>query len=802
MPIFPTIKYSNIQGWIPEEDIDGNDAGTEYLSEMINVDLENGFLKAAPALSTGVIPTNIATAITGEYDLKSMKHFHHSTRGDCSFYVLLDGSIAATHTLKFFIVDSGNTAGLELNIDEQNSNITYTTDPSTINYSIANDQLKINLNCQVTYVGVGNKQPYLNLTLVYLPTVTYRSGVARSAGWYLFPRWLAWTASSSGFLLETSTATNRTQLVESCTDITPESWINGLTGLILESPGSWTIDVPGYSTGVIDFVTMQNIKNIIVNVTMGSTVNGGSVLLDVIDGSSNLLYEKAFSSDGKKYTAVNFEFDVQRFGVGLHAYLLITGDVRVHSITVNAFGSSDYCVIVKNFDGQRGLITLNPAVGILPDLIDAMSLTINHDYIDWRAYSFEIYGQMNEIFWLVAEITINNNWSAGLLDSYQAITWITNENLIDTLTFNYGLGAEIRVDNQRTIYSECAYRNRAYTVNGGYQVFQSHISGNARFQPDSFPYSAADYYGFFEIPRHELAQALAITPLDELIVISYTKAYIYYIQSGQGITYKKTRAINGACGIYSNKSLIRDLDGSSIGGVLGWVDRNGIYAYGGGTDAPIDLTVKGRIKNFFLTNISATYSNTMIGLYNPIKNELWFIALTNYVYIYEIDYGRWKKYNLFPSMNIIEYCGIANNRIYFITDLNAVVYYDYTNTTRLSPTFTTHYISGFVQNGNQGIQLFEDDNKILQEIFIGNKTVDATAGENKIQVTIIYDGLTFSTKPILWLNKLFDKILAPIWIQWKKVKLQFALPSGSTETDAEIREFGFSFSIMEKGLGR
>jgi len=168
MSNFPIIRYRGFDTWIPETDIDDIDAKGNVLTDVSNISFRNGYIENVHSPESVTLPANVQADIDAGYELLTTKGFTHSTQGYVAFYALYK-LISGQHTLKFYV---DNTL---LNIDEMSSSITFDAKPTNISYNVVNDQLKINLNVNVTYSAIDSgKTVIANLTLAYLPdTIDY-----------------------------------------------------------------------------------------------------------------------------------------------------------------------------------------------------------------------------------------------------------------------------------------------------------------------------------------------------------------------------------------------------------------------------------------------------------------------------------------------------------------------------------------------------------------------------------------------------------------------------------------------------
>ena len=158
------------------------------------------------------------------------------------------------------------------------------------------------------------------------------------------------------------------------------------------------------------------------------------------------------------------------------------------------------------------------------------NLQVIKETIDWRIITYELYSRTEELFFLVAEIPVEDSWTEDGIFVYKEVVYFTKDEIADgkqvTLNFNYGLSHNVFVGTEAQIHSEASHKGRTYFVNGSNKVLQSHISGTGRQQADSFPYDEALRFGFFETFKSESNKGVAITPQDELAILTSRKAYI------------------------------------------------------------------------------------------------------------------------------------------------------------------------------------------------------------------------------------------------------------------------------------
>lgn len=818
---FPVERYRDFQGWIPETDIDGIDSKKEYMADCENIDYENGFISNAITPIEYSLPTEVSALIVTGYELLTAKFFRHTERGICEFYCLY--YLDTGHRLKFFVKDSTGT--YELNIDEQNDDILIAGKPVYINYSLVNNQLKVNLNSGVIYESIleggFGLDTYLNLTLCYLEETTYYDDTAptplpleeRAEGWYLFPRWIGWT-------YQNVTLGTDTEIVEDFDDGTfdnntfsgSESWTYNAAAINanITSTGSMSFTAAG-SAGDVALITFNNIKALKAisfelahsyqPVSYTVIISGASGSGPILDSPTGTLLASG-SIDAASFTEVVIDLNVMiqwqnitDIDIQVRLELLDTTAIEVGNVVMYPF--TDIAVLVKNFDQQRNLLISDGILNILTDT----EISIRKTDIDWRVQSYEIYfpgGEGSSIYYLTGKLDLSAETPPEWTDAGTTLTAVVTDNLIDTtaddyaletLNFNYGLGTSVRVHEKKRIYNEVFYRGRAYYVNGTEKFYYSHLSGTGLAQPDSFPYSEEPPFGYNVSDAQAVNKALAVTPLDELVVLGDQKDYVYYIQNTGGIPLRTVKAINGGAGISSAKSLAVDLTGQPVAEVLFWIDEQGAYIYGGGRAAPKSVT-DATHKNYWIKELASAYKDDAITVYNKNKKEFW-VQIGSDLIIYELPYNRFKKYNL--GFNIVEDLGMFNNILYVLTDNDKIYKVDPSHNGVLAGSFRTHYTTNTLIMGQYPISSWEWQHKIMQDIYVafkdkasGSLTLTILSDENEIDPSII-----FST------NQLREVVPSPLLVRYGKMALKIEL----NKTLSKVKEFGYSFSVPSQGVG-
>ena len=171
---FPIQRYTDQQGFIPKTDIDGVDAKDNFLSLAQNCLLENGFIRNdhIEEVETFKEPTGtdgfVSLFISNGYSLISSKSFDHVTQGNVALHILHKQESSSVHRISYVLTDAeGKEHSISIDYIAGAGYPRYDAKPTNISYALANNQLKVNLNVNVTYNdGVGNST-LANLTLYY-----------------------------------------------------------------------------------------------------------------------------------------------------------------------------------------------------------------------------------------------------------------------------------------------------------------------------------------------------------------------------------------------------------------------------------------------------------------------------------------------------------------------------------------------------------------------------------------------------------------------------------------------------------
>lgn len=790
-------KYREIKGWIPSTDIDEIDAVKSYARDVENVDFENGFVSnaAEPVLiNLHSVPQSL---VEDDWELLKLKYYYHSEQGDVWFYTFYKHE-SATHLLRFFVNDT------ELNIDEQSDNIIIDAKPTNISFNLVNDQLKINLNVKITYSGL-EVDVIGNLTLVYLKEKVYDAeNIKRAEGWYLFPRWLGWTYDES-ITLETTSVNEFTEFTEDFEDALPDFItlfgisVSGGT-LFTTSAGFYNDSTVGGLFGIIGLGSFRNARKLSFDWGFGY-VGEGTVHLKIIKMLKTLSDDREtieasyFYTKDDEQTIKRFEIDLNILGgetededssvtvwIGLPAKSLANSPfVEVKNIKLEGFQG---CLVTKNSDGQRSLVVEEFDLPLCGDY----EINFDETQIDWRVTEYELYAKYNETYRLFKTIKVEDGWdeTAGVLTGALEILEDFDTN-VTTLVFNYALGATVKVFSKDEdeligdyIYKEVFYRGRSYYVKNDQRVYHSHLSGTGRPQPDSFPFDEDVSFGFVITYSDEINKALAVTLLDELVVITEKKNYVYTLESTGGIPYRKIKAVNGGAGISNANSLIAELNGAPVTKVLIWFDNTSIFAYIGGREAPISITGLTHRNYWRLRSNKAS----AIIFYNRAKNEYW-VQIGDDILIYEIDANSWKKYSL--DFTIKDFVGIKDNYSYIISTEDKLYKIDPDNSSKMEGMIEFH---DNVLSMGEG-ESTEIQTKILHDVYLSWKDEQPITAE-MAELFIIVDDNEIDQTLKFPINYRRFISRSPYQVSFGRIRYILILPASKVK----FKELGYVYSIL------
>ena len=840
--LYPIKRYKDFQGWIPEVDVDGTDVKDSFVSDCENIDFENAFLKNAIKPASVSFPAEVNAYLASDYDLLSVQYFAHETRGDSFFYVLYKES--SGHILKFIIKDETST--YELNIDEQADDIVFVDKPTDIVFALAENQLKINLNVSVTYTSL-SKTVIANLTLVYLKERIYiETDLIRPEGWYLYPRWLGWSTPDEVTIVDDFRFGVLTPdvpfVIESFEDASYESWFKDFGTF----PRTTTNPISGIGSGLSDnlaggsdqlaAVILSNWQAItkISFQLQKQTGSAGSGTVTIKFQRNNIPPSTAYITfhtityDISDLTfVVDVEADInlflareERFWISRSLRVQFTVPpncgIKIDNFEVEAF--QEVAIVAKYIDGQRAQLQGDAVVAMASSNTDPYytlaTLQIPTKAIDWRISEYELYLSKGENIphELISVLKVEDEglWTLNG-DNIEADFFLQDpeysgsvyeydededpEANITTLIFNYGLGASVKVFSVdedtdligRIINSEAYHKARVYYVKKDNKVYQSHISGTGRSQPDSFPLNEDILFGFFETFKSEKNFTVSVTPQDELVIGTRRKAYVYFIQGGQGIILRILKAINGGQSVIGSRAMLSDLEGQPEATVLAWYNEEGIYLSPGGRREPKDV-VKATHKNYWL---SRTDKDQAVFFFNKAKKEVWIAFPNREVIIYELDFNKWKKYKY--GFAITNFIGNVDNDLYVLGDDDKMYKIDFGSNSTLTGFVTTHYNTGTLVVDRYPLDAPEHELKVLQECYVAwNKRSTGV-----FQYIIIADGNTYDAIN-MFPNNFTDLTLAPQLLVYGKIKIKLKIPA----VGAWVREIGYHFSVPERTPGQ
>jgi len=701
--------------------------------------------------------------------------------------------------------------------------------PTSINFSEFENELKINTNVTLNVSNISNRYMIANFSLQYVEAVSYSARwsaftvpefYTRPEGWHLAIRWL------------TAVTKMETAICESCsTDVFGnfDMIVNRTSSHISYQNVTYSSTKFNFDLTAANYIKLNDcqygyVKKIIIEfsgiLTVGHIYTVNLTINDITtehiytvgsDASSIEFYLNQFIDDGGITLSIESSDEVN---ASLDIFKIITGDEYIRDSPY--FNSEDYTnfiLLAKNFDGQRGVAfaTDSEATGfsteISYNLFAPMRIVMTKETVDARLHSlddleFYMEDPRSGIFYLVegefAAVSADNMSAENYFWFEFNPTAISNT----TLNFNYGLGASVvpykmaEVTYPAGIYytigdyirNEIFYNNRSYYVKEDRNIYHSHISGNGKLQSDSFPYDEEVQFGFiYENNTDEAYKALAITPMNELIVISSTRMYVYYMEG----MYKKLRVVNGSYGISSLQSLVVSKTGKPVAEVLLWVDNNGAYIYGGGVNPPKNIILRTH-ENFW----RLLDDTTIKCFYEKGRKEFW-IVYGEYAILYMLTTGSWRKISFGKTVKQIIPAGSDIYYLLFID--NTMSYIDNEYDDLADGTVTTHYSTEYtIDDRGNIIGLSEDTDKIMQEILMTFKTTaDSTGARIGLMYEVIIDD-DIAITPKIYFSGLTSmyKVLSPILIRFRKAKIKLYI-TGSSKL--EIRSFGYTHNSKAQG---
>jgi len=724
-------------------------------------------------------------------------------------------------------VDDGISDITDIQIYDDNLTITMDK-PTSINFSEFENELKINTNVTLNVSNISNRYMIANFSLQYIEAVSYSARwtaytvpefYARPEGWHLAIRWL------------TAVTKMETSICESCSTEVFGNFdmiVNRASSHITYQNVTYSSTKFNFDLTVPNYIKLNNcqygyVKKIIIEFsgifTVGNTYTAKLTMNNVTiehiytpgtDTGAIEFYLNQFIDAGGITLSIESSDEIN---ATLDVFNIITGDEYIGSPYFDSEDYTNFVLIAKNFDGQRGVAfaTGNEAIGyyakISYNLFAPMRIIMTKKTVDARLHSlddleFYMEDPRSGIFYLIegefAAISEDNMSDKNYFWFEFNPTVISNT----TLNFNYGLGASVvPYKMAEVIYpigkyytlgdyirNEIFYNNKSYYVKEDRNIYHSHISGNGKLQSDSFPYDEEVQFGFiYENNTDEAYKALAITPMNELIVISSTRMYVYYMEG----MYKKLRVVNGSYGISSLQSLVVSKTGKPVAEVLLWVDNNGAYIYGGGMNPPKNIIIRTH-ENFW----RLLDDTTIKCFYESGRKEFW-IIYGDYAILYMLTTGSWRKISFGKTVKQIIPAGGDIYHLLF-TD-NTISYIDNKYDDLADGTVTTHYSTEYTidERGNI-IWLSENTDKIIQELIITFKTISIQTGARLgIMYEIIIDD-DIAITPQIYFSGITSmyKVLSPILIRFRKAKIKLYIKGSG---NVEIRSFGYTYNPKVQG---
>jgi hypothetical protein len=796
----------DLNGWIPEVDIDGLDVDARrgFVSETENIVYENGFIRPE---TKPVVLTRPFTPTANE-EIISATTFYHSTQGWCYVYGIWNSS-----TSLFYIYLKNDSVSQYVHIQAATS----MTKPTRIVYAEYDDVLKINTNVVVNQAT--NQVPIAQLTLEKLSDYDYGEGFARTAGWYLTPRWLGYTYhnSSNSEVRTVSPETGAAgfnadgELVIDNTNYTtnPHVTYSGIT-----AGAGTTLNIS--TTGVLHFNSVNNADSIKVTVDPGASNVDKLIVRATRISDDEVVFESEYSFNfvsGQLYyiiAPIHLLGD-DSYTVDVIAHPDNVGTVNIHEAKITPIYSY---AIMTDFGGQKTKLVHHNVY--LDGALYKPATTDPHPIFD---YEFEIRVDQEDVD--IRDDLLNwyffTKWENETIyykagrddifvdalvvvppDYYSIFHTIKEPDVVETLNSYYGLGVTVLPFVQGNadgllIFDEIYHRNRAYFVHGTKKIFMSHIAGDGRLQEDSFPYDADVEFGFIYADNSDDALvALSTTPLDEIVTLSNYNALVYVSQHTQAGVFRRIKALNGAVGIGNRNMLSKNNKGNPLAEVLVWTDDKGAYIYGGGVNHPKNV-VSGTLYNYWKT----FYTSSIITAYNPMRNEILFIS-DDLVVVLDLGTLFWRKIRF--EYQIEEFAGIIGSKPYFLTSNKTLVYLDDGHSERLEGALVTHYTANYaVDDRGSFIPLGEMTDKFMQELYMSMHTVGVNIGSPiGIYMDIIADGNVIAPRVYFSGQVQFEKTIAPLLVRYRQVKIRLIL----SNTNYEIKEFGYTHNVDTESIIR
>jgi hypothetical protein len=236
-----------------------------------------------------------------------------------------------------------------------------------------------------------------------------------------------------------------------------------------------------------------------------------------------------------------------------------------------------------------------------------------------------------------------------------------------------------------------------------------------------------------------------------------------------------------------------ELGGIPSGDFLVWSNREGIYGYGGGRQAPKDFTVN-NIKNYWQQEITLPNKESAIGIYGRVKNE-YYTQVGNTLIALELNFGRFRKYDL--GFRIVEYVGTVDGQVH-ILGANGKVYKfvgERGGTALLPDAFIEYHnhANYAIPPGSKiPVPLSEGQDKILQELYMSG---DSETSANQSLLTIIADENILPDIAVFSVEAA-DEIMSPLLVRYGKVRFKITF-----QDMWKLIEFGYTFSTPDQAPG-
>lgn len=644
-------------------------------------------------------------------------------------------------------------------------------------------------------------------------TTVLGGGYVKPAGWFACPRWLGYIPTTDKVRITNSTPPTEF-LIE---DFEDNIFIGGL--VLNSSPypdwereeGKLQIVHNGSGrTNPVYFRNFRNLKRIKMRLDMSGEVIFNLDLVNFSDGSIakrifNTSVTPGVSEYDKEVIIEVDEFQGRTFDLKLDATVsgyeggsgvTFSSYIKIDSIE---FFAHETIILGKYFNGSRALIGTGAGTtekfGI--DIFNPdpnIQVTLDKNYVDWRMTGFELYAKnTNDIYILKGKWSVDQTWTqlGNLL--LRNLTFQEEDEAVETLNFNYGLGEGIRVDTQHLIYSEVSFNNRVYAVANSYLIYQSHIAGSGRIQPDSFPFSLEDNYGFIEEAKSNALLNLFIINNNYLLLFMKNAFSLYMIASNRGTLQKELRILASSFTGFNPKSLTRTITGISTTIGAYFVTNEGIFFHDGSLGSiPKNLILETH-KIYW-----RTVEKTNFGFFDYQDNEYWYATkvfleerddpdggggreFTEFL-VYEADYKTFRFVRLEKAF--YDFAGYLDG-IPLLRTNKKIEKLDKKNNKSLNAVVEMHYTN-----------LGKDDySKIAQYLLVSLKdkyqgdTVIIKANFDDQPITYSY---TISTNEVRMLR------LLPESVRFKKVKLSIVL-GNVNKPPITISYFALGFT--EDGIG-